>query len=94
MESSLHSARNLSPAVRQALESLLGRALNDEESISVRTYEPHEAPGAEARRAAVRGLERYFAEMDARRESVSEKELDEALDEALRSVRPGYTPVR
>ena len=42
----------------------------------------------------MRGLERYFAEMDARRESVSEKELDEALDEALRSVRPGYTPVR
>jgi hypothetical protein len=43
-QSSLHVARNLPPPVRSAVEQLLGRPLNDEESVSVHTYAPEERP--------------------------------------------------
>ena len=56
----LHNSSKLSPVVRQALESLLGRTLKDHESISVRTYEAHEAPCDEVRDVALRGLKKAF----------------------------------
>ncbi|MFN7935477.1 MAG: hypothetical protein U0R19_19260 [Bryobacteraceae bacterium] len=37
-------------------------------------------------------LERYFAGVDNQRPSAAEVEEDEAITEAMRSVRPGYTP--
>jgi hypothetical protein len=43
-QSSLHVARNLPPPVRSAVEQLLGRPLNDDESVSVHTYPPEERP--------------------------------------------------
>jgi len=93
-QSSLHSARGLSPAVRNAVEALLGRTLKDDEAVSVRAYQPHEAPPAEHRRNAVRGLRQYFANIDRKAKDVPEDELDEIVDEAIRSVRSGYRPVR
>ena len=93
-QSSLYSARWLSPDVRNALETLLGRTLSDEEAVSVRPYQPHEAPAIEQERSAVRGLEQYFAKIDQRLRDIPEDELDETIDEAIRSVRPGYQSVR
>jgi hypothetical protein len=93
-QSSLHSARGLSPDVRNALETLLGRTLKDDEAISVRAYQPHEAPAAEQQRRAVRGLEQYFTKIDQRLKDVPEDQLDEMVDEAIRSVRPGYRSIR
>jgi hypothetical protein len=43
-QSSLHIARNLPPPVRSAVEQLLGRPLNDDETVSVHTYAPEERP--------------------------------------------------
>jgi hypothetical protein len=91
-QSSLHSARGLSPAVRNAVEALLGRTLKDDEAVSVRAYQPHEASAAEHRRSAVRGLRQYFTNIDQKLKDVPEDELDEIVDEAIRSVRPGYRP--
>ena len=91
-QSSLHSARELSPAVRNALEGLLGRSLNDDEAVSVRAYEPHEAPASEYQRTTAWGLRQYFANIDQKLKDVPEDELDEIVDEAIRSVRPGYRP--
>jgi hypothetical protein len=93
-QSSLHSARRLSPPVRSALEQLLGRALRDDEAISVRAYQPHEAPAPEQQRVIAGELRRYFAKIDERTKDIPESEQDEILDEAIRSVRPGYRSTR
>ena len=93
-QSSLHSARRLSPLVRGALEQLLGRALGDDEAISVRAYQPHEAPSLEQQRAIAGELRQYFARIDPKSKNISESEQDEILDEAIRSVRPGYRSTR
>jgi hypothetical protein len=93
-QSSLHSARRLSPLVRGALEQLLGRALSDNETISVRAYQPHEAPSLEQQRAIADELRQYFAKIDLKSRDIPESEQEEILDEAIRSVRPGYRPTR
>ena len=93
-QTSLHSARTLSPAVRGAIETLLGRSLGDDEAVSVRAYQPHEAPTDRERPVLVEGLRRYFAKIDEKLKDVPDQDLDEAIDEAIRSVRPGYRSVR
>jgi len=89
-QSSLHNVSSLSPVVRSALEQLLGRTLGDNEAISVRAYQPREAPSVEQQRAIAGELRRYFARIDEKSENISESEQEEILDEAIRSVRPGY----
>ena len=92
--SSLHKARELSPSVRQAVETLLGRRLEGDEAISVRAYAFHEGLQGEARETAVRGLEEHFSRVDERLKDVPQQEVAEAIDEALRHVRPSCRPVR
>ena len=93
-QSALHSARRLSPPVRSALEQLLGRTLSDNEAISVRAYQPHEAPSLEQQQAVADELRRYFAEIDEKTKDIPENEQEEILDEAIRAVRPGYRATR
>jgi hypothetical protein len=93
-QSSLLSARKLSPTVRSAMEQLLGRTLSDTEAISVRAYQPHEAPSLEQQRAIADELRRYFAKIDEKTKDIPENEQEEILDEAIRSVRPGYRSTR
>jgi hypothetical protein len=93
-QSSLHSARTLSPLVRTALEQLLGRTLGDDEAISVRAYQPHEAPSSEQQRAIAGELRQHFARIDEKSKGIPESEQEEILDEAIRSVRPGYRSSR
>jgi hypothetical protein len=93
-QSSVHSARKLSPPVRNALELLLGRALSDDESVVVLAYHPQEAPTLERRQAIADELRQYFARIDERAKQIPESEQEEIVDEAIRSVRPGYRPTR
>jgi hypothetical protein len=72
------------------LEQLLGRTLSDNEAISVRAYQPQEAPSLEQQRAIADGLREYFAKFEEKSKDISESEQEEILDEAIRSVRPGY----
>jgi len=76
-----------------ALESLLGRAISDQETVSVRAFEP--APLSAAQRTEiVAELDAYFARVDAKRPAMSDAEADAVINEALRSTRPHYRPVR
>jgi hypothetical protein len=93
-QSSLHNARTLSPPVRSALKQLLGRALSDNEAIGVRAYQPHETPPPDRRRAVAGELRHYFAKIDEKTKDIPASELEEILDEAIRSVRPGYRSTR
>ena len=37
-------------------------------------------------------LKKYFAEVDAQQEPVSQEEAEDIVNDAMRSVRPGYRP--
>ena len=85
------NATDLSPDQKAALEKLLGRRVHDGEAVSVRTFEPA-AISREQRTEMANELRKYFAEVDAARKPVSEAEAEDLLNEAMRSVRPGYRP--
>jgi hypothetical protein len=44
--------------------------------------------------AIVEELRHYFAGIDKRATDIPDIEQEEILDEAIRSVRPGYKPIR
>jgi len=83
-------ARELSARVKAAIESLLGRSLQDDEQVSVRAFPRHEAPQGAARRKAARRLEEHLDRMAGRVKDVSQKEMEAAIDEALEHARPKH----
>jgi hypothetical protein len=87
----IRNARDLSPDQKAVIESLLGRRVLDDESISVRAIHLP-ALSDQRRQELVEELRRYFAEVDARRKPGSAEEAEEILTEAIRSTRPGYRP--
>jgi hypothetical protein len=87
------NATDLSPDQKAALETLLGRRVQDSEAVSVRTFEP--ASLSPQRKLEIASeLKKYFAEVDASRKPVSDEEAEDIFNEAMRSVRPGYRPHR
>src|SRR5258707_15403294 len=86
----IHKGKDLSPEERLALERLVGRAISDQEDISVRVLQTSSEISAPRRREILEGLNAYFAQIDAQRKPVSANQANEIIDEALRSARPGY----
>jgi hypothetical protein len=86
----IHKANELRPETRVALEAELGRSFQDDEEVSIMAFVSHEAPEGELRREAVRRLGDYLNRIDEKTKGLPEAEMKEALDEAIRSVRPGY----
>jgi len=68
-----------------------GADVLEDEEISVRAIQTP-ALSDQRRKELAEELRRYFAEVDARRQSGSAEEAEEILNEAMRSVRPGYRP--
>jgi hypothetical protein len=89
-DSSLRKAGALDPQVRAALEALLGRTLQGDESVSVRIYKSKPAPTAEARQAAYRELLDRASRIAEKVKEVPEAEIESAIDEATNLVR--HTP--
>jgi hypothetical protein len=85
----IHRAKDLSPAQKELIESLVGRRVLEDEAVSVRAFEPP-AISDERRQEIVDELRKYFAEVDANRQAASTDEADEIITEAIRSTRPGY----
>lgn len=89
----IRNAKDLSPDQKMAIESILGRRVLEGEEISVRAILP--PPLSDERRTELlRDFKAYFAEVDAQRQPVSPEEADAIIDEALRSTRPNYRPIR
>lgn len=87
------NAKDLSPDQKTVIENILGRRVPEDESVSVRAFEPPSL--SDERRAEIlHGLDAYFAEVDAQRQPVSTAEADRILNEALRSARPNYRLLR
>ena len=87
----IRNAKDLSPDQKAAIESLLGRRVLEDEAISVRAIEPPTL-SEERKHELAEQLKQYFAEVDARRRPGSAEKADDILNEAIRSVRPGYRP--
>jgi hypothetical protein len=87
---SSHNARDLSPDARQVVEQLLGRQLAEDEQISILAYRLHEPATAEDKQAALHALRGFWSRMDETNKKLPADEMDEILDEAMRSVRPKY----
>jgi hypothetical protein len=85
------NAKDLSPDQKAAIESLLGRRVLEGEAISIRAFEPP-ALSDERRRELSDQLKAYFAEVDSRRKPGTPEEAEDIINEAMRSVRPGYRP--
>jgi hypothetical protein len=84
----VHNVKDLSVDQRLAIESLLGRALRDEESLTIRPARIlKDAPTGGER---TRLFARYLDNLDAlaeRAKDVPEAEIDAAIDEAVDEVR-------
>jgi hypothetical protein len=86
------SAETLSPAQKEAIEQILGRQILEAEAISVRAFQP-EVHASPEKHAATERLRTFLRAMKPSRTDVSEREFEAAELEAMRSVRPNYTPV-
>ena len=86
----LHT-ENLSPTQKEAIEQLLGRALTDQEAISLQAISVEIMP--ESQRLAAAEALRAFLKSPRKGPAVSDEEFEEAYLEAMRSVRPGYTEI-
>jgi hypothetical protein len=89
----VHKARDLSTNERQTLEALLGRAIQEDENISVRAFRGNTikpAPTGEARQDAFRRLRSRIDETARRVQGVPEEEIDAAIDEAADYVRHNH----
>ncbi len=89
----LRNAKDLSYDQKAAIESTLGRRIEEDEAVSIRAIEPP-ALSDERRRELTEQLKRYFAEVDARRAPGSPQDANDIIAEAIRSIRPGYRPHR
>jgi hypothetical protein len=80
-------ASELSDDVRSAIESLLGRRLQSDESITVDAVKHKPAPTGEERAAAFDRWQILAESMRAQSGNLTEDEIDEFIEEALRAAR-------
>ncbi len=83
----LRKVRDLSPDVRNAMEVLLGRPLQEGETVSIQTYPTHEAPAGREREGGWKRLLDRIDRAAARARDVAEGDLDSLIDEANEYVR-------
>ena len=69
----------------------IARRILEDEAISVRAIESS-ALTDERKHELVEQLKKYFAEVDARRNPGSSEEAEDIINDAMKSVRPGYRP--
>lgn len=81
-------AGDLSRSTRTAIEDVLGRVLGDDEQVSVMAFHPHTAPVDARRAASAARLNTALDLLDSKAFPPRGQELEDALAEALDSVRP------
>jgi hypothetical protein len=89
-KSAVHKARDLSPELRRAAETLLGQTLEEDETVSVRAskgYIVREAPAGKVREDAFRRLSEHMDKIAERVKDVPEQELNSLIDEAVAETR-------
>jgi hypothetical protein len=85
-------AEELSAEQKSVIEQILGREVLEVESISVRAFDPQVQTESE-RKAATEKLIEFLEKPGRPKPAVSDEEFEAAFLEAMRSVRPHFTPV-
>ena len=79
----LYHVKDLSPDQKLTVEALLGRAVSQEEAVSVKAIAPGAIVAAnlspDQRTRALEGLQEYFQKVDGKRKPVSEAEEEAIL---------------
>ena len=88
-QTAIRQASELDESARDWLRTLFGRELGEDESVVVSISTKNAEPIAAEKDAARERLEALFAKTDARLKAVTINEFDDALDDALDSVRRG-----
>jgi len=88
---SIQKASELHPAVKAAVEQLLGRSIAPDEEISVAAVPPLRVAPSESRAALAQNLEAFLNRRANKVNGLPEEEIDSAIDEALRAVRHNRT---
>lgn len=86
-------ARDLTPAVKEWMQSLLGKSIDESDEVSLIVRSTTRQTSAEREAARVRLFDRIAA-VHRSTEKVPATELDAAVDEAMSSIRPSYSPNR
>ena len=91
MASIVRNVRDFPPRERRWLESALGHSLQEDQQVFIVVLTPGVAPDEEARRQALTQMEQSFdeAQKHALEHGVSERDIDEAVDEATARIRYG-----
>ena len=79
---------DLSHPVRAAIEDMLGRALRDDEQVSVMAFGAHAAPAGVMRSASADHLKVAMDALAAKALPVDAQDLEDAFEEAMDHVRP------
>lgn len=89
MESIIQNVADLEEAQRRWLETTLGRQLRDGQQVLIHVLTPGAPPDVVTKDHALADLERLAQQAAAHRKQhgISDAEADEALDEAMQSVR-------
>jgi len=90
----IHKAKDLSPDQRLAIENLIGQSLSEHDDVSIRKLSFITQLAPERRQEILNELDKYFARIDSQRQPLPEEEADAIINEALRSTRPDYRPMR
>jgi hypothetical protein len=86
----IHKANKLKPQTRAAVEAELGRALLDDEEVSIMALTEHDAPVGEARERAAKRLKTHLSRVNGGKGKASDQETEKLLNEALEKTRSGY----
>ena len=90
-----HRVKDLPVDARHWVEQLLGRPVGENETISVRSIPViKEAPPFEKRLEIAKEMDEYFKRIDKKLQGVDERELQEAVEEAIREVRKSHQPAK
>jgi hypothetical protein len=83
----VHKAGDLAHEERLLVERWLGRALSNDETISLNAYRPHAAPTGDEREVLRREVVTHAQEIGSRVQDVNEKDVDTLVDEAISATR-------
>ena len=82
-----HKAGDLARDERLLVERWLGRALSNDETISLNAYRPHPAPTGAEREALRRQIIAQAQEIGSRVQDVNEQDVDTLINEAISATR-------
>ena len=84
----VQKVKELQPAAKQWVQTLLGRELDEEEEVAVLTFPAHARGPQTIRRAAAARLNQIMDRAAAKAAHIPDEELEALLSEALAEVRP------